>query len=97
MNTKLTVRKAEIKDVPSILKLLIQVDMVHHLGRPDLFKGPATKYSKDEFPMQKQADTTTLPSMCGTAIRVQRNSMNHLACNPKRQLWRRFCKCQYKI
>ena len=46
---KLTVRRAEIEDVSSILNLLIQVDMVHHLGRPDLFKGPATKYSREEL------------------------------------------------
>ena len=38
------VRRAEINDIPGILKLLLQVDMVHHNGRPDIFKGPATKY-----------------------------------------------------
>ena len=31
------------------MKLLIQVDMVHHCGRPDIFKGPATKYSEKEL------------------------------------------------
>ena len=40
-----TVRRAEKKDIPRILELLVQVDMVHHNGRPDLFKGPATKYN----------------------------------------------------
>ena len=40
-----TVRKADRKDIPAILNLLVQVDMVHHQGRPDLFRGPATKYS----------------------------------------------------
>ncbi len=43
------VRRAESGDIPGILKLLIQVDMVHHNGRPDIFKGPATKYSEDEL------------------------------------------------
>jgi len=43
------VRKAEIKDIPRILELLVQVDMVHHNGRPDLFKGPATKYNAFEL------------------------------------------------
>lgn len=43
------VRRAEIKDIPRILELLVQVDMVHHIGRPDLFKGPATKYTADEL------------------------------------------------
>ena len=46
---KLTVRKATEKDIPGLLELLVQVDMVHHLGRPDLFKGPATKYNAAEL------------------------------------------------
>jgi ribosomal protein S18 acetylase RimI-like enzyme len=44
-----TVRRAEEKDIPKILELLVQVDMVHHKGRPDLFKGPATKYNAEEL------------------------------------------------
>ena len=43
------VRRAELKDIPGILNLLVQVDMVHHNGRPDLFKGPATKYNEWEL------------------------------------------------
>ena len=43
------VRRAEIKDIPGILELLVQVDMVHHTGRPDIFKGPATKYNAEEL------------------------------------------------
>ena len=43
------VRRAEAGDIPAILNLLVQVDMVHHRGRPDLFKGPATKYSAEEL------------------------------------------------
>ena len=45
----LIVRRAEARDIPAILDLLVQVDMVHHNGRPDLFKGPATKYSAAEL------------------------------------------------
>ncbi len=45
----LTVRKASEKDIPKILDLLVQVDMVHHTGRPDIFKGPATKYNGEEL------------------------------------------------
>lgn len=45
----LTVRKATEKDIPKILDLLVQVDMVHHNGRPDIFKGPATKYNEEEL------------------------------------------------
>ncbi|MCR5249916.1 MAG: GNAT family N-acetyltransferase [Lachnospiraceae bacterium] len=43
------VRRAQTKDIDGILKLLVQVDMVHHEGRPDLFKGPATKYNAEEL------------------------------------------------
>ena len=43
------VRHAEEKDIPRILELLVQVDMVHHNGRPDLFKGPATKYNEEQL------------------------------------------------
>ncbi|MBQ9265120.1 MAG: GNAT family N-acetyltransferase [Clostridia bacterium] len=43
------IRRAEIRDIPGIMKLLFQVNMVHHLGRPDLFKGPATKYDEEEL------------------------------------------------
>jgi len=43
------IRKAASADIPQILKLLVQVNMVHHNGRPDLFRGPATKYSEHEL------------------------------------------------
>lgn len=45
----MNVRPAERNDITGILDLLVQVDMVHHEGRPDLFKGPATKYNADEL------------------------------------------------
>lgn len=43
------VRRAEARDIPAIMDLLVQVNMVHHNGRPDLFKGPTTKYGEDEL------------------------------------------------
>lgn len=43
------IRRALPQDIPSIIALLYQVDMVHHNGRPDLFRGPATKYSADQL------------------------------------------------
>ncbi len=52
------VRKAENKDIPRIMDLLIQVDMVHHTGRPDIFKGPATKYNEKQLEMIIKDDTT---------------------------------------
>ena len=53
-----TVRRAGILDIDSILKLLVQVDMVHHNGRPDLFKGPATKYTAEELEVLLRNDET---------------------------------------
>ena len=43
------IRRAENRDIPVIMELLVQVNMVHHNGRPDLFKGPATKYTAEEL------------------------------------------------
>ena len=49
MDYNITVRRAEPRDIPAILRLLVQVNMVHHNGRPDLFKGPTTKYTAEEL------------------------------------------------
>ena len=43
------IRRAEEKDIEGILKLLVQVNMVHHKGRPDIFNGTATKYTAEEL------------------------------------------------
>ena len=51
------VRRATTKDITRILELLVQVDMVHHNGRPDIFKGPATKYNADELGIILEDDT----------------------------------------
>ncbi len=45
----MNIRNAQEKDIPRILELLVQVNMVHHNGRPDLFNGPATKYTREEL------------------------------------------------
>ncbi len=42
------IRQAMEKDIPKILDLLSQVDLVHHNGRPDIFK-IGTKYNADEL------------------------------------------------
>lgn len=43
------IRRAEKKDMDGINKLLFQVAMVHHQGRPDLFKPACKKYSDEEL------------------------------------------------
>ena len=45
----ITVRPATTNDIPALMALLVQVNMVHHNGRPDLFKGPTTKYTEAEL------------------------------------------------
>lgn len=42
------IRQAVNKDIPKIMDLLMQVCLVHHNGRPDIFK-VGTKYSEDEL------------------------------------------------
>ena len=43
------IRRAKNEDIPGIMNLLVQVDMVHHNARPDIFKGPATKYDEEQL------------------------------------------------
>lgn len=49
MREIIMIRRACVKDIEAILRLLVQVNMVHHEGRPDLFNGPATKYTSEEL------------------------------------------------
>lgn len=43
------IRRAENIDIPKINDLLRQVCLVHHNGRPDLFKSGAQKYTDDQL------------------------------------------------
>ncbi len=43
------IRKAINTDIPRLLELLHQVNMVHYLIRPDLFKPHTTKYNATEL------------------------------------------------
>ena len=43
------VRRANKNDIGCIIELLHQVDMVHHVLRPDLFKPNTTKYNEQEL------------------------------------------------
>lgn len=45
----MNIRRAENKDMNGINKLLHQVLMVHHNGRPDIFKPNAKKYTDAEL------------------------------------------------
>ncbi|MDO4523227.1 MAG: GNAT family N-acetyltransferase [Eubacteriales bacterium] len=52
------IRRAQEKDINKIMELLVQVDMVHHIARPDLFKGPATKYTEEQLKAILKNDET---------------------------------------
>ena len=43
------IRKANQEDVKRVIELLHQVNMVHHVLRPDLFKPHTTKYNEQEL------------------------------------------------
>ena len=43
------IRRATESDIDGILKLLLQIDKIHHEARPDIFKGPAYKYNGEEL------------------------------------------------
>ena len=51
------IRRAEQKDMPGINSLLRQVLMVHHNGRPDLFKANAKKYTDEQLAELIKDDT----------------------------------------
>ena len=78
------VRRAIEKDIPGILNLLVQVDMVHHNGRPDIFKGPATKYNETELKCIIADDDTPVfvcvdenDNVLGHAFCVYTQEFNH--------------------
>ena len=45
----MNIRRAQEKDMERIHLLLNQVAMVHHIGRPDLFKAGTRKYTHDQL------------------------------------------------
>ena len=53
----MNIHRAELKDMSGINKLLRQVLMVHHNGRPDIFKANAKKYTDEQLAELIQDDT----------------------------------------
>ena len=50
------IRKANKDDIKRIIELLHQVNMVHHVIRPDLFKPHTTKYNEQELEVMLNDD-----------------------------------------
>ena len=53
------IRRANTNDIKQIINLLHQVNMVHHIIRPDLFKPHTTKYNEQE--LSKMLDNDNKP------------------------------------
>ena len=51
------IRKAAKEDIQRIIELLHQVNMVHHVIRPDLFKPHTTKYNEQELEAMLDEDS----------------------------------------
>ena len=43
------IRRAKVQDIESINRLLMQTAMIHHYGRPDIFKPNGKKYTDEEI------------------------------------------------
>lgn len=56
----MNIRRAEVRDMDGINSLLLQVCMVHHNGRPDLFKAGGKKYTDEELIAIIQDDRTPI-------------------------------------
>ncbi|MBR6366030.1 MAG: GNAT family N-acetyltransferase [Lachnospiraceae bacterium] len=54
----MTIRRASEGDIPRILELLVQVNNVHQVRRPDLFLADKTKYNAQQLRDILQADDT---------------------------------------
>ena len=54
------IRKASKGDVKRIIDLLHQVNMVHHVIRPDLFKPNTTKYNEQELESMLRDDNNPI-------------------------------------
>lgn len=77
-----TIRKATESDIKGILNLLLQIDMIHHSARPDIFKGPAYKYTEDE-PNDLLNDEKTLVFVC---VDEHDNVIGHAFCVCKQEI-----------
>ena len=46
---KMEIRRAEERDIEGLNRLLLQVCLIHHRGRPDLFRYGAKKYTDEQL------------------------------------------------
>ncbi len=73
------IRRAENRDIPDVLDLLVQVCMVHHIARPDLFNGPGTKYDAEQL-VKIFADDSTPVFVATEEIDGKEKVVGHCFC-----------------
>lgn len=56
----MSIRLAQPKDIPDLLRLLEQILSVHHQARPDIFKGSGGKYSEKELEKLMEQEQTPI-------------------------------------
>lgn len=83
-NMNIKIRRAMAKDMELINKLLLQVCLVHHVGRPDLFKYGTKKYTDDELLEIINDDNRPIlvavddkDNVCGYAFCVFKQAVNN--------------------
>ena len=89
---KITIRGADYKDIPDIMRLLVYIAQLHHSGRPDIFKEEgSSKYSSDDLVKIIANDNTPVfvaadenDSIYGYAFCIVKETIdNILLCNRK--------------
>ena len=56
----MTIRRAEVRDIPGMIALLYQVGGVHHDIRPDIFRENAIKYTPEQLEELLQDDKSPI-------------------------------------
>ena len=84
------IRKACYKDIPKIADLLCQVDLVHHNGRPDIFK-VGRKYS--DLELERLIKGKKQEEIINEKYRVMalEGSTQTRALKIKQNCWKLFC------
>lgn len=84
------IRKAEIKDIDDLLRILLQVHDVHATGRPDIFKKGLRKFEYADLkkiieagdkPIYVYLEDDTLMGYCFTEYHITKD--NHSLCDRK--------------
>lgn len=87
------IRRAKQEDIPELNRLLHQVLMVHHEGRPDLFKPDCTKYTDEELSVLLEEEKRPVfaafadGKMCGYAFCVVEEYRNDNIHTDRRTLY----------